>query len=1083
MRAAPGARFVGRAAELGVIGAELAAARAGRGRLVLLRGEPGVGKTRLALALAERARAEGACVAWGRCHEREGAPVYWPWLQALSACASEAAPEARAELAELLPLLRSPAASGTSDVEPGATRFERFERVASALAQAARVQPLVLVLDDLHWADSGSLLLLEFVARELASQPILILATQREGEPQATPERARLHGAVSRLGRGLALAGLARDEVADLLGDALGRAPEPELVDEVVALTDGNAFFVIEVAHLLETRAGDGPRVPPGVQELLRRRLEPLSARTLRALQTAAVSGREFGLDLLAAALDEPPAALADALAPALALGIVRERPGALRRYAFSHALLREALYEALAPAARSALHAAVAGAIEARGDALDDGRASALAHHWFEAARAGDPAKAVRYACEAGEQALRLYAFEPARTQFERALLALALAPDPLARARACAGLGDALYGSGAEAAAEARFAEALELARGLGGALFADTVMRMARARAQNVRPDLELNALLEEALERLPPDQPALRARLLARLAAALSLSADQAERRRRLADEACALARGLGDPAVLSFALSRRLHALCGPGELDERLALSDELLRTPAASRAAVLEALMARVDDQAERGDRLGLDEALDAFEQRARSARDPAYAWSVASFRAAIALLEGRLAEAESLAQRALALGRKVEARRPLIRFAQQLFQLRGWQDRLAEVEPLLDQSAAEGALVPAWHAALSEYYCTAGRTAEARREFEALAVDDFAALPHDATWLVGSGLIADSCVRLGDARRAPLLYAQLLPYQDRIAVARPLIVLTMPIAARLGGLATLLGRLDDAERHFAHALEIAGRMRALPWQAEIRHRWAELAAARGDHERARRLLDEAEAVAKPLGLALLLRWIAQARAELPAATASQAAPSAMREASMRRDGELWTLVFEGRTTRLRDMVGLAHVAKLVAEPGRELHARELAGANAERRGADGGELADAGDAGELLDARARQDYEQRLRDASEELAEAKRDNDAGRIDRLGAEIELLAAELSRGFGLRGRARRASSAAERARVSVTRAIKYALERVAEHDPALAEHLRAAVRTGNYCVYAPSSRDPVRWLV
>jgi hypothetical protein len=198
--------------------------------------------------------------------------------------------------------------------------------------------------------------------------------------------------------------------------------------------------------------------------------------------------------------------------------------------------------------------------------------------------------------------------------------------------------------------------------------------------------------------------------------------------------------------------------------------------------------------------------------------------------------------------------------------------------------------------------------------------------------------------------------------------------------------------------------------------------------------------------------------------------------------AAAAEVRVPAERGGSFRRDGEVWTLVFDGRTTRLPHMLGLAYLARLLSEAGREVHAADLAAAGHEgRRGP--GVLAPPGDAGELLDARARSEYAARLRDAREELEEAQRRNDRGRAERLGEEIERLAAELSRGFGLGGRPRRAGSTSERARLSVTRAIRYAIEKIGEHDPALAEHLRRAVRTGTFCGYAPSSRDPVSWAL
>jgi predicted ATPase len=421
--------------------AELDGALRGEGRLVVLLGEPGIGKTRTATALASEARERGAAVVWGRCHESEGAPAYWPWVQALTAYVKDTerepvSPLAREpvdrehsdqrtrEIEALLPALR--AGTGLSDAHeaPDRARFELFDRVVTALAPAARAQPLLIILDDLHWADIGSLRLLEFVACELGTMPLFLLGTAREAELARQTDAAALLSAVVRLGRGLTLAGLSGPEVRDLLTDRLGRAPEDGLVNDVVGLSDGNPFFVIEMLHLLDARAETAPRkhgplaLPPGVQELLRRRLDPLPSPTRQLLEIAAVVGRDFDLAPLAAVLDEAADALLDRLAPALDAGIVREVAGALQRYAFTHALMRETVYTLLAPKARIALHAAVGAALEAAVP-RDDVERSALAHHFFAAAQGGDPSKAIRYACEAGERALDVLAFEEAVRQF----------------------------------------------------------------------------------------------------------------------------------------------------------------------------------------------------------------------------------------------------------------------------------------------------------------------------------------------------------------------------------------------------------------------------------------------------------------------------------------------------------------------------------------------------------------------------------------------------------------------------------------------------------------------------------------
>jgi tetratricopeptide (TPR) repeat protein len=1068
-------RFVGRDVEQGLLAADLDAARAGTGRITALVGEPGIGKTRLAAAVAAEARARGAAVAWGRCHEHEGGPVYWPVLQALQQVAGVLHGESAARFAAAIAPLRTDDAAAPEQATARA-RFDLFERVASAVCGAALAQPLLIVVDDLHWADLGSLRLLEFLAREIASAPLLLLCTLRDAERQTNAERAAALASVICLGRSVHLSGLPRGAVEELLRERLGFAPPPEVVERVLTTTEGNPFFVIELAELLATPEQEGVLgpFPPGVAELLHHRLEPLTPQARELLSAASVVGREFELGVLARALQREPTALIEVLAEPLASRLVRQLPGSLRHYAFSHALVRETLYGELAPAARSALHAAIGTALEA--DAPDDDlRLPALAHHFFQAAQTGDPGKALRFACEAGERAIRLLAFEEAVRHFERAQAALALGGEEAARLRVLAGLGEALHGAGDHARSDAVFRDAVALARRLGPDALASTALRFAVARAELSVLDVELNELLEEAIAAAPQAAPALRARLLARLAAGLHLQPGAERRRKALSDEAMQLARTLGDPALLGFVLSRRLMVLLGPDDLAERLATTDEILRSERTPRSAALEALVYRIDDLAERADRPALDQALAVFDQKARTSREPFFLWTAASLRTAMALLEGRFGEAEKLAGEALAAGRSVQARTATLRFAQQLFTLRGWQGRLAEVEPLIGAGVSETQVVPAWRCALANFYSLSGREPEARREFEALAASGFAEVPRDTNWLTSMALLASVCGRLRDAARSEHLYALLEPYAARIAVSR-LAVMIGPIEHRLGVLAGVRGRYAEAETHFGRALAVAERMRALPWQAETRYQWASTLLQRsapGDGERARTLLAEAEAIARAVGMRLLLGWVEELRAE-------QRPDQASRTGSLRRDGDGWTLVFEGRTTRLRDMIGLAHIARLLAEPGREMSALELvAAAYAGRREHTGVDT--QGDAGEQVDAQARAEYVARLRDAREELDEATRHNDRGRAERLGAEIELLARELSRGFGLGGRPRRAGSDGERARLSVSRAIRYAIERIGEHDPAVAEHLRRGIRTGAFCTYERSSRDPVAW--
>jgi tetratricopeptide (TPR) repeat protein len=1116
-------RLLGRDAELAALRTELEAAAGGEGRVVLLLGEAGIGKTRLSAAVGADARERGFTVAWGRCHEGEGAPVYWPWVQALRAGIGERSGGAAGDLAALLPELRS-TGNATAGAASAQARFALFDRVAAALTGAARHQPLLVILDDLHWADAGSLRLLEFIGPEVSSVPLVVLGTLRDAEPSAAPELASVLSTLTRFGRRVALRGLAPPAVRGLLADRWGCEPGDALVDDVVTVTGGNPFLVLEVADALaggEDRLASGaPRAPSrvpltsGARELLRRRVRALPPASIAVLEVAAVMGNEFDVDTVTTALGESPRAVFDALATAVRHGVVRQVPDMLRRYTFTHALVRESVYEDLAPSGRVGLHAAIADALEASGGAEDD-RLPLLARHAFEAAQAGDASKAVRHQLAAGARALRQLAFEEAARCFERVLSTTAPGYDD-ARLDAVLGLGEALHGCGDLERGSALLREAVDRARRQGPVRFAETVRRVADVRVETGRLDVEVNALLEEAVAGLPPGPTTLRPRLLARLAAGLLLQPGAQMRRKAVADEATALARQLGDPACLEFVLSRRLVALLGPDTLHDRIATVDELLGTRPTSRWVELEALLFRIDDLAERGDRAGVDHVLATFEQKASVVRHPFFVWATATMRAGMALLEGRFVEGEALAQEALRIGQSTQGLTAVLAFAQQLFMIRGWQARLAEVEPWLAAGVADTAVVPAWRCGLADLYELMGRHAEARREFDALAGEEFSTIPRDAAWLTAMYLLAGTCVRLGDAPRAAVLYDLMLPYADRIAVARPLVVLPGPIAAHLGALASLLERWREAEQHFAAALALAERMRGLPWQADIRHQWALMQlrrGQRGDRERARTQLDRAETIAWQLGMDLLLGWIADARSAaeqssravgravgddsggrgvvlslVPRSATAAGAPDGSRTApaanTFRREGDLWTVVFEGRTIRLRHMIGLVHLAALLRQPGRAVHVADLVDSAYEtRRDPPAAAGRPAGDAGELLDAKARAEYEARLRVLRAEHDEASRLNDRGRAERLVEEIEFLAAELARGYGLSGRPRRAGSSTERARVAVVRAVKYAIDKIGEQDQALAEHLRLGVRTGTLCSYTPPSRDAVSWTL
>ena len=460
----PGARlFVGRDRQLDIMLRALDDALSGQGRVVLLGGEPGIGKTRLAEEFAGHAVALGADVVWGRSWEAGGAPAYWPWTESLRALfeverhdAGARALEIDPHIAQLLPEMRSRLTTplAVASGSPESARFELFVAVSRLLHQASQRRPLVVILEDLHAADAPSLLLLRFVARAASEQRTVMLGTYRDVElsrdhPLTTtlPELLRAPGATR-----VSLPGLAEGDVARLMRTIPQLDAEPDLVAAIHRKTDGNPLFVQEYLRLLESENqsehGSTERrwpVPEGVREVISRRLDRLPPSCTELLQLAAVAGRDFRVDILERASGQPGDALLDALHDAIEARLVEEVPGEPGRLRFAHALIRDALYEELAPGERCRSHAAIARALEAA-YASDPGPFLAeLAHHFFEAGPVGDQTKTVDYATFAGNEAVGTLAYEEAVRLFKMALHLLQESPDERRRCVVLVLLGDA--------------------------------------------------------------------------------------------------------------------------------------------------------------------------------------------------------------------------------------------------------------------------------------------------------------------------------------------------------------------------------------------------------------------------------------------------------------------------------------------------------------------------------------------------------------------------------------------------------------------------------------------------------------
>lgn len=854
--------FHGRAAERDVMETVLKRAAADAElHVVLLAGEPGIGKTALASSVARSAHASGWTVLLGSCTEGLGAP-HEPWVGALGHLLAHrsdelgsVAPVHQGPIRRLLPHIGA-AEALPAGADPTTERLLLHEAVRSLLGAASSEAPVVVVLDDIHWADVASLQLLEHLVRCREGLRVVLIATFRDSDVTADSALAQL---LANLHRGdgverIRLWGLSDDEVVELVEAAAGGA----LTDEGRALahvvrreSGGNPFFLGELLrHLgeadlvVQDAAGryslrDGDlRLPTSVREVVGHRVGRLGDETKRLLSIAAVIGREFDVALLAEVAEVDEGDTLDVLERARAAAIVAESPEDPDRFRFSHALVAHTLEAELGGARRRRIHERVAVALEGREDD-SPGELGELARHWLAAVRPTNADRALHGARRAGDAALAALAPADACHWYEQAL-ELVASDDRGERCRLLTRLATARW-QAAHPQALAALLEASRLALDLGdpellvGVSLAvwDTGESQREARPERV-------AVIEAALRTVSEDHPALEGQLLARLAEALD---PRDPRRFELAERAIARARSSGDRACLLNVLIVASDPRTRPDNLGNRLddiavavdlALrSNDLWTRAQAMNLHVIYLLEAARIEEGEA--------VLRQVEALAEETGLSAVAFQGGLVRTALTLLAGDLTVAERAAEATFALGTQAGASAAGVSYGVQLLEIREQQGRVAEVIDFYEDVAKANPTIAAMRARIAELYCQLGRTEEAAAVLAADAADGFAAYPFNITWLGAMGRCAEAATELRDERACERLQELLAPYAGSFMFN--VSAFLGPVARPLGRLAAVLGDPDRARHHFEAALSAARRLQAPYLTARVIVDAAELA------------------------------------------------------------------------------------------------------------------------------------------------------------------------------------------------------------------------------------------------
>jgi hypothetical protein len=1049
--------FTGRVSELRIVDGAMAAARDSIGAVILVTGAAGIGKTRFCREVAARASTAGFAIAWGNCWPEGGAPPLWPWHVVLGSLCDPTAAK----------LLLDDAGGRIVDPE----RFTRFVAVVDRLGAECADRPSLVVIDDVHAADTGALLLARFIGRHLFGLPlVLVLAGRDDAGPGPDPPWYSEFGSdVVPIGLG----GFDLAETRQFVGLRGHAEADDDLLGVLLRLTGGHPLHLERIMTTGVPGSVGGPG-PDGIRAAIGRAIGQLDTPARLVLGRAAILGSAPVVAEVVAVAGVPPSAVHAALGEALPGGLVAVDDRDPDRFTFSHELVREAFEVLLTADERDATHARAAAMLADAGGAGSIGSAALArrAHHALCAARRSDAdARTAVAACRAAARAM------VAGFAYERAVSLLAAATaaheqaalgDPVAAllvdwAEAvllCGRLAEArpLFDRAAAAAATER--DMVVLARatlGLGGVWVNEHRTQVEWERVAGLQ---------RRALAELPEQHVLLRHRLTMRMAVEALYRGGPLQPVLAGLDEA----RRLGDGKVLAEALSLCHHGLLTARHTRLRLTMAEELITVaaPAGEGLLALIGLCWRTVDLFHLGDPRAT-RSLAELREHADAVGCQSVLYIAEAMQVMLLIRAGRLDEAEDAAGSCYALGTKVGDADALGYLGTHLTMIRWLQGREAEIVATIEQLADSPTLNPAefgFQATAAQLAARAGRLGRARTVLDRLTTAGLAALPDSSTWLAGMLAIVEAAHLLADADLARQAYLLLGPHADLFIMPSLAVVCLGSVHRPLGLAALTFTDLDLAVTHLEQAVAADRAIGNRPLTAVTMAELAEAYLRRqadGDRARAVAMLTHAcnEATAAQM-------------TTYAATWTSRLERLVEQTATIDQRGQHWILTVGQRRAVVVDRLGVRYLAHLLANPGLPIAASELAS------GLGGPALASTPHQ-PVLDERAKADYRRRVHDLSAAIDRADERGDSGRVDQLRVEREALFDELRRATGRGGRTRSFADPGERARTAVRKAIKRAVDDIATADPAIGDLLRATITTGASCCYIVDADHPVRW--